>query len=83
MVIPQPHLNCKTLLVFFLNGNELRYVESYKYLGMFIHVRNGDLDIVRQLKCVILWTNILMRTFLLCSVEVKMFLFQSYCSNFY
>ena len=50
---------------------------------MFIHVRNDDLDIVRQLKCVILRTNILMRTFSSCSVEVKLFLFQSYCSNFY
>ena len=50
---------------------------------MFIHVRNDDLDIVRQLKCVILRTNIWMRTFSSCSVEVKLFLFQSYCSNFY
>ena len=50
---------------------------------MFIHVRNDDLDIVRQLKCVILRTNILMRTFSSCSVEAKLFLFQSYCSNFY
>ena len=32
----------------------LQYVDSYKYLGMFIHVRNDDLDIVRQLKCVTL-----------------------------
>ena len=50
---------------------------------MFIHVRNDDLDIVRQLKSVILRTNILMRTFSSCSVEVKLFLFKSYCSNFY
>ena len=50
---------------------------------MFIHVRNDELDIDRQLKCVILRTNILMRTFSSCSVEVKLFLFQSYCSNFY
>ena len=34
----------------FLNGAKLQYVDSYKYLGMFIHVRNDDLDIVRQLK---------------------------------
>ena len=79
----QPNLNWKTLLVFFLNGAKLQYVDSYKYLGMFIHVRNDDLDIVIQLKPVILRTNILMRTFSSCSVEVKLFLFKSYCSNFY
>ena len=67
----------------FLNCTKLQYVDSYKYLGTFIHVRNDDLDIVRQLKCVILRTNLLMRTFSSCSVEVKLFLFQSYCSNFY
>ena len=50
---------------------------------MFIHVRNDDLNIVRQLKCVILRTNILMRTFSSCSVEIKLFMFKSYCSNFY
>ncbi len=48
----QPKLNWKTQLVF-LNGAKLQYVDSYKYLGMFIHVRDYDLDIVRQLKCVI------------------------------
>ena len=58
----------------FLNGAKLQYVDSYKYLGTFIHVRNDDLDIVRQFKCVILRTNILMRTCSSCSVEVKLFL---------
>ena len=78
----QPNLNWKTILVVFLNGAKLQYVDSYKYLGMFIHVRNDDIDVVRQLKCVILRTNILMRTFSSCSVEVKLFLFKSSCSNF-
>ena len=79
----QPNLNWKTLLVFFLNGAKLQYVDSYKYLGMLIHVCNDDLDIVRQLKSVILRTNILMKTCSSCSVEVKLFMFKSYCSNFY
>ena len=85
MLNRQPNLNWKTLLVF-LNGAKLQYVDSYKYLGrpMFIHVRNDDLDIVRQFKSVILWTNIiLMRTCSSCSVAVKLFVFKSYCSNFY
>ena len=50
---------------------------------MLIHVLDDDLDIGRQLKSVILRTNILIRTFSSCSVEVKLFLFKSYCSNFY
>ena len=67
----------------FLNGATLQYVDSYKYQGMCIHVRNDDLDIVRQLKSVILRTTIVMRTFSSCSEEVKLFLFKSYCSNMY
>ena len=83
MVVPSTKFKLENTPRVFLNGTKLQYVDSYKYLGMFIHVRNDDLDIVRQLKCVILRTNILMRTFSSCSVEVKLFLFQSYCSNFY
>ena len=63
--------------MFLLNGAKLQYVDSYKYLGMLIHVHNDDLDIVRQLKSVILRTNILMRTFSSFSVEVKLFLFKT------
>ena len=83
MVVPSTKFKLENIPRVFLNDTKLQYVDSYKYLGMFIHVRNDDLDIVRQLKCVILRTNILMRTFSSCSVEVKLFLFQSYCSNFY
>ena len=56
MVIPSTKFKLQTLLVF-LNGVKLEYVNSYKYQCMFIHVRNDDLDIVRQLKRVILRTN--------------------------
>ncbi len=83
MVVPSIKFKQEYTSSGFLNGAKLQYVDSYKYLGMFIHVRNDDLDVVRQLKCAILRTNILMRTFSSCSVEVKLFLFQSYCSNFY
>ena len=83
MVIPSTKFKLENTPSVFLNGAILQYVDSYKYLSMFIHVRNDDLDIIRQLKCVILRTNILMRTLSSCSVEVKLFLFQNYCSNFY
>ena len=83
MVVPSTKFKLENTPSVFLNGAKLQYVDSYKYLGMFIHVRNDDLDIVRQFKCVILRTDILMRTFSSCSVEVKLFLFISYCSNCY
>ena len=59
----------------------LEYVERYKYLLMNIHVRNDDYDITRQLRSIILRTNILLRTFSKCSIEVKLHPFQSYCTN--
>ena len=79
----------RSLIILYLNSP--RGVRSHPtntplrtgLLGMLIHVRNDDLDIVRQLKSVILRKNILMRTFSSCSVEVKLFVFKSYCSNFY
>ena len=42
-----------------------------------------DLDILRQLRSVILRSNILLRTFHRCSTDVKLCLFQSYCANMY
>ena len=48
---------------------------------MIIHVRNDDYDITRQLRSIILRTNILLRTFSKCSIEDKLHLFQSYCTN--
>ena len=38
---------------------------------------------LRQLRSIILRTNILLRTFSKCSIEVKLHLFQSYCTNLY
>ena len=41
----------------YLAGVLLEYAERYKYLG--IHVRNDDYDITRQLRSIILRTNII------------------------
>ena len=46
-------------------------------------VNISDCDITRQLRSIILRTNILLRTFSRCSIEVKLHLFQSYCTNLY
>ena len=64
-------------------GVLLEYVERYKYLGMIIYVRNGDYDITRKLRSIILPTNILLRTFSRCSIDVKLHMFQAYCNYLY
>ena len=67
----------------YLAGVLLDYVERYNYLEMIIHIRNHDYDITRQLTYIIIRTNILLRTFSKCSIDVKLHLFQSYCTKFY
>ena len=42
-----------------------------EFTWMIIHVRNDDYDITRQLRSRILWTNILLRTFSKCSIELR------------
>ena len=81
MVINSAKYKITNLPRVYLAGVLLEYVERYKYLG--IQVRNDDYDITRQLRSIILRTNILLRTFSRCSIEVKLHLFQSYCINLY
>ena len=63
MVINSGKYKITNLPRVYLAGLLPEYVERYKYLGMIIHVRNDDLDITRQLRSIILRTNILLRTF--------------------
>ena len=49
MVVPSTKFKMENAPSVFLNVAKLQYVDSFKYLGMFIHVCNDDLDIVRQL----------------------------------
>ena len=72
MVINSGKYKITNLPRVYLAGVLLEYVERYKYLGMIIHVRNDDYDITRQLRSIILRTNILLRTFSKCSIEVKL-----------
>ena len=57
---------------------------TFKYLG---HILNNKLtdddDIKREIRCMFVRTNILLRRFGKCSVAVKMSLFRSYCLCFY
>ena len=68
----------------FLGGIGLSFTESHKYLGVCIDQRlSDDNDIVRQTRCIYARGNILIRKFKVCSPEVKIQLFKSYCNTFY
>jgi len=55
-----------------LDDQELTFVSSFRYLGHIIdNSLNDDLDISRKIKCFFTRTNILIRRFGKCSVDVK------------
>jgi len=61
---------------FSINGMYLDYVCEFKYLG---HVINNKLldddDVKREIRCLFVRTNILLRRFGKCSVSVKLTVF--------
>ena len=58
-------------------------VSECKYLGITISEKNCDQDIHRQMIKFYSNANILLRRFSKCSIDVKCYLFKSYCSNLY
>ena len=62
----------------YLAGVFLEYVERYKYLGLIIHVRNDDYATTRQLRTIILRTNILLRTLMLVTIRSILFTFMAH-----
>jgi hypothetical protein len=68
---------------FTLAGCELLFVEQFKYLGHIIDNKLvDDSDIGRELKCLFMRTNMLSRRFNRCTLQVKVKLFQTFCSLF-
>ena len=69
---------------FTLNGAILNTVDSCKYLGHIISATDDDnLDIVRQMGLLYARTNMLIRKFSKCDINVKLCLFRAYCTQFY
>ena len=60
MVINSDKYKITNLPRVYLAGVLLEYVERYKHLGMIIHIRNDDYDNTRQLRSILLRTNILL-----------------------
>ena len=69
---------------FLLNSNVLQFVNEFRYLG---HVINNDFsdddDIKREIRNIFMRSNILIRRYGKCSVNVKLALFRAYCLCMY
>ena len=69
---------------FCLHGQKMENVEKYKYLGHIIYHDLGDRsDICRQVKQTYVQGNILARQFYMCTENVKVKLFTTYCTSMY
>ena len=69
---------------FTLNSGSISIVDEYKYLGYIICDNLSDeKDIDRQKKKIYAQGNTLIRKFAMCSLDVKIMLFRTYCTPMY
>ena len=69
---------------FLLNNDLIPVVEHFKYLGHILSKDGADdLDIGRQRKKIYAQGNAILRKFHMCSIEVKVVLFRTYCTPLY
>ena len=69
---------------FYINGDEIAHKDHMRYLGHYICPNlNDDRDIQRQYQYIYGQANTLTRRFSMCTEEVKVKLFRSYCTSFY
>ena len=72
------------LPLFKMNNEVISVTSTYTYLGHIIcNTLSDDLDILKQRRKLFAQGNSIMRKFFMCTVEVKLTLFQSYCSSMY
>jgi hypothetical protein len=84
----QPSCRSKSIAsefpAFLLNGNTLQFVNEFRYLGHMINNSfSDDDDIKREIRNLFMRTNILIRRYSKCSVQVKLALFRAYCMSLY
>ena len=69
---------------FRLSQEVIAVVDDFKYLGHFLSSNmKDDKDIERQRRKIFMQGNTLVRKFYMCSLDVKIELFRSYCSSMY
>ena len=62
----------------------LEYVDNTKYLGIiFCETMKDDKDMIRQIRLLYAKSNKLLRIFSHCTTDVKLVLFDSYCTSLY
>ena len=67
-----------------LNGQSLKFVDSYRYLGCVIsNTLSDNLDVDRQRRVLYASANKLKRRFWNCDYDIKKLLFSSYCASLY
>ena len=77
-------MNNMNLPVWKINDENIRVVSDYLYLGHIIcDDLSDDLDILKQRRKLFVQGNTILRTFSMCTIAVKLTLFQSYCSSMY
>ena len=68
----------------FIGSDALKFITESKYLGFtFSDSKSDDCDMLRQMRLLYAKSNKLLRTFSHCSTDVKITLFQSYCTALY
>ena len=84
MCITPPRRKDVTCPPFLLNDTVLTHVYSQSYLGFFINSEMCDEDSVDDvIRSVYIRGNTIKRKFMSCTENVKVKLFQTYCSSFY
>ena len=67
-----------------ISSDTLKFIKESKYLGFtFSDSKSDDCDMLRQMRLLYVQSNKLLRTFSHCSTNVKITLFQSYCTALY
>ena len=83
MVFKPDRFSLKCPLVH-LGNNVLEYQEKVKYLGVLLNNNlNDNDDIMKQMRGLYARANSVLRKFAACSFEVKLRLFQAFCTSFY
>jgi len=73
-----------TFSQFTIGGCSLQFVKIFKYLGhMLTDTLCDDDDMQREIRNLFTRTNIFVRRFASCSVDVKIVLFKAYCISLY
>ena len=68
----------------FIGSDALKFIKESKYLGFtFNDSKSDDCDMLRQMRLLYAKSNKLLRTFSHCLTDVKITLFQSYCTALY